>query len=121
MARSRFSSEGSSRTYDDVERKGGSSFDKSLGLRDSQSQSSHNGGGSHVELVPVLPAYIGKSHGVYEAKQNGLPDTHADAYTSRPKRETRRERDSVHGVPIQGIQVRHEVKIEQDGDRPYQV
>lgn len=115
IARSHFSSIRSSRTYYDVEQKGSSDYDKPSRFNDSRS--SRNDAGSNVELICVQSTPGGKAQGIYEAKQNGIPDTQADAYTLVSEQERYRDRGGTDRLPINGIQVKHEVKIEETSNR----
>lgn len=117
IARSRFFGLRSSRTYHDVEQDGSTTYVQSSGTQDS-------GNGRHkasrsVDLLPLQKPHVGQSHGIYEAKQNGLPETQTNAYRSRSGQESPVDSYGTLQLPIQGIQVKHEVTVQQDGSRPF--
>ena len=112
MYRSRVSR--GSRTYYDVERNGSSDYQNTAVSRDSSSGLAKH----HDEVSPQVPPLptdnLGANHGIYEAKQNGLPETKTGAYRSGAGPENRDDSNTTLDIPLEGIRIQHDVTVEKD-------
>ena len=115
VTRSRMSSLRSSRssnTFVDVEKNGTSSYRKSATILGKQSGRNYQV--CDDDMLPLPAAHLGgtNQHGIFEAKQNGLPETKTGAYRSSSEQDNHEQGDGTSGWPLEGIQVKCEVMIE---------